>query len=223
MGSGIATMHYTGMAAMRLSAICSYSARLLTLSVVLAIVISLVALWLSFYFREETRTWSWRKIASAVVMGAAIPVMHYTGMAAAMFTASDHGHENYSRAINVSSLSVTGITTVTLMILGLVVLTAFADRRFALQELELQASRRHHQIIETALDAFIGMDSIGQVTDWNAQAEGTFGWMRSEVVGQPLRELIIPLRYRQAHTDGIHDFLLKGTGPLLNKRIETSA
>src|ERR1700682_2421801 len=45
MGGGIATMHYTGMAAMRLPAMCSYDPVLLTLSVVLAIAISLVALW----------------------------------------------------------------------------------------------------------------------------------------------------------------------------------
>src|SRR5260370_32312877 len=46
MGSGIAAMHYTGMAAMRLPAICHYSLALVTLSLVLAIVLSLVALFL---------------------------------------------------------------------------------------------------------------------------------------------------------------------------------
>src|SRR5882672_4885425 len=53
MGAGIATMHYTGMEAMRLSAMCHYSFPLVTLSVVLAIVISLVALWLTFHFRND--------------------------------------------------------------------------------------------------------------------------------------------------------------------------
>src|SRR5262249_4745170 len=157
------------------------------------------------------------------IMGAAIPVMHYTGMAAATFTESPHRHEDYSFAISVSSLSVAGVTTVTLMVLALVVLTAFADRRFALQELELEASRRHHQIIETALDAFIGMDSNGQVTDWNAQAESAFGWRRAEAVSRPLHDLIIPTCHREAHTQGLHNFLLSGSGPLLNKRIETTA
>jgi len=78
MGAGIAGMHYIGMAAMRLSAECMYDIRLVSLSVVLAIVISLVALWLTFRFREEMKGTGWRKIASALVMGAAIPVMHYT-------------------------------------------------------------------------------------------------------------------------------------------------
>src|SRR6266581_2168107 len=52
MGLGIWSMHYTGMAAMRMPAMCSYNPTLLTLSVVFAIVISLVAIWLTFRFRE---------------------------------------------------------------------------------------------------------------------------------------------------------------------------
>ena len=55
MGGGIATMHYTGMAAMRLSAMCSYDPWILTLSVVLAIVISLIALLLTFRLREGAK------------------------------------------------------------------------------------------------------------------------------------------------------------------------
>jgi NO-binding membrane sensor protein with MHYT domain len=55
MGAGIATMHYTGMEAMRLPAMCHYDVRLVALSVVLAIVISFVALWLSFLSRGDQK------------------------------------------------------------------------------------------------------------------------------------------------------------------------
>jgi two-component system sensor histidine kinase/response regulator len=58
MGCGIAGMHYIGMEAMRLPAMCHYSAGLVTLSVFLAVAVSLVALWLTFYFRKETASWS---------------------------------------------------------------------------------------------------------------------------------------------------------------------
>src|SRR5438309_3105879 len=54
MGGGIATMHYTGMAAMRLSAMCHWSTSLVLLSVVVAVVISFVALLLTFCFRRVT-------------------------------------------------------------------------------------------------------------------------------------------------------------------------
>ena len=223
MGGGIATMHYTGMAAMRLDAICEYSPRLVLLSVVLAVAISLVALWLAFRFRDETHAWSWMKVVSAVVMGAAIPIMHYTGMAAATFFPSSAGHGEHLRAISAATLSVTGVTTVTVMILGLAIVTAFADRRFALQALELESSRRHRQIIEAALDAFVGMDTNGLITDWNAQAEATFGWTRAEAIGRFLADTIIPPRSRDAHTRGLWQFLAPGEAQVLNTRIDTTA
>ena len=156
-------------------------------------------------------------------MGVAIPVMHYTGMAAATFTRSPSSHHDLSHAISVSSLSVAGISIVTLMVLGVVLLTSFADRRFLLQALELESSRRHHQIIETALDAFVEMDSEGLITNWNARAETTFGWSRSDVIGHPLATIIVPHRYREAHTQGLRRFLTTGEGPVLNKRIEITA
>jgi PAS domain S-box-containing protein len=223
MGGGIAAMHYTGMAAMRLAATYRYSAGVVALSVALAIGISLVALWLAFHVRGETTPWSWRKTISALVMGAAIPVMHYTGMAAAHFSPSTPGHVDQSHAIGASSLTVTGITTVTLMILGFVVATALADRRFSLQALELESSRRHRQIVETALDAFVGMDATGLITDWNGQAERTFGWPRGEVIGRPLAEVVIPHRYRDAHGQSLRRFATTGDGPVLNRRIEITA
>jgi two-component system sensor histidine kinase/response regulator len=86
MGSGIAAMHYIGMAAMRLPAMCRYSSGLVTLSVVLAIIIAFAAMWLTFGVRGQVATWSWRKSGSALLMGLAIPTMHYVGMAAASFT-----------------------------------------------------------------------------------------------------------------------------------------
>ncbi|GAC1630243.1 MAG: hypothetical protein NVS9B14_00590 [Candidatus Acidiferrum sp.] len=143
MGGGIATMHYTGMAAMRLSAMCHWSAPRVVLSVVFAVVISFVALSLTFYFRGDMSTWSWLKISSAVVMGAAIPIMHYTGMAAATFMSGTlaQEHSDPGRVIDVSALSMAGIIAVTFMVLGLAVLTSLVGRRFSIQASELTASR----------------------------------------------------------------------------------
>jgi PAS domain S-box-containing protein len=224
MGGGIAGMHYIGMAAMRLPAICHYSLAIVVLSVVLAFVISLVALWLTFHFRGETTSWGWRKIMSALVMGAAIPIMHYTGMAAATFAPSSFVHGDLSHALSVSSLGIAGVIVVTFMVLALSLLTALADRRFSAQTLKLEASEtRYHQILESALDAFIGMDSSGLINDWNAQAETTFGWLRSEATGQMFSRMIIPERYRDRDRHGLRQFLASGEGPMLNQRIEMTA
>jgi PAS domain S-box-containing protein len=145
MGAGIAGMHYIGMAAMRLAAMCRYNVWLVTLSVVLAIVISFAALRLSFVAREEKHG-MWRKFGSATVMGAAIPVMHYTGMAAASFTASSAAPD-LSHAVSISTLGTAGITVVTLMVLALAVLTSTFNRRFSAQTLELEAAELRYRLL----------------------------------------------------------------------------
>src|ERR1700751_1556912 len=140
MGAGIASMHYIGMAAMRLPAICQFNSFLVVLSVVFAVSISLVALWITFHFRDEKTGIGWEKLAGAVVMGAAIPVMHYTGMAAASFTPSVMP-ANMSYAVTISTLGTDGVAAVTFIVLGLALLTSSLDRRFAAQTLELQEEK----------------------------------------------------------------------------------
>jgi len=139
-GAGIASMHYIGMAAMRLPAICHFTSFLVILSVVFAVLISLAALWITFHFREGKTGIGWEKLAGAVVMGAAIPVMHYTGMAAASFTPSGMPTD-LSHAVSISTLGTAGIATATFIVLGLALLTSLVDRRFATQTLEVQEEK----------------------------------------------------------------------------------
>jgi two-component system, sensor histidine kinase and response regulator len=224
MGSAIAGMHYTGMAAMRLPATCRFSLGIVTISIVLAIVISLVALLLTFYFRGETRSGGWRKALSAVVMGAAVPTMHYTGMAAASFTPSLTASGNLSHALSITSLGTTVIIVVTFMVLGLTVLTSLIDRRFSAQALELESSEKmSRQILETSFDAFVGMDSAGRIIDWNVQAENMFGWSRAEAVGRILSKTIIPPVYRGVYELEIQELLTSGQAVTLSKRFEIAA
>ncbi len=77
-------------------------------------------------------------------------------------------------------------------------------------------------IIESAYDAFISMDALGLILDWNRQAEVTFGWKREEVIGKLLSEVVIPAQYREAHQKGLARYLKTGNGPVLNKRIEVT-
>jgi PAS domain S-box-containing protein len=140
MGAGIASMHYIGMAAMRLPAICRFNSFLGVLSVAFAVLISLAALGIAFHFRDEKTGIGWEKLAGAAVMGAAIPVMHYTGMAAASFTPSGMPAD-LSHAVSISALGTAGIAAATFIVLGLVLLTSSVDRRFAAQILELQEEK----------------------------------------------------------------------------------
>ena len=78
-------------------------------------------------------------------------------------------------------------------------------------------------IIDSAHEAFIVMDSLGVITNWNQEAKRTFGWSRDEILGLHLAETIIPHRYREAHYRGLKQLLETGVGPILNRRIELVA
>ena len=191
MGGGIAAMHYIGMKAMRLPAMCMYSPWIVAFSIVIAVAISFVAISLTFRLRRQTTAGGWKKPISALTMGLAIPVMHYTGMAAASFVPAPLSSQSLTHAISISALGTTGIIVATSMVLGVVLLTARFDRTFALQAIELEASeQRYRRIVETTFDAFVGMDSDGSIVDWNSKAETIFGWARSQAIGKSLSRML---------------------------------
>ncbi|HTA66253.1 MAG TPA: diguanylate cyclase, partial [Xanthomonadaceae bacterium] len=144
MGVGIASMHYVGMAAMQVAPPIRYDPLLFGLSIVIAIVASGAALWIAFSLRGETILSAfWRKGCSALVMGAAICGMHYTGMAAAIFsagsmpTSSDSGISNLWLAATIASFS--------FVLLGTTLMVSMFDVRRAreLDVLERSASALH--------------------------------------------------------------------------------
>ncbi|HXH18956.1 MAG TPA: PAS domain S-box protein, partial [Chitinophagales bacterium] len=89
-----------------------------------------------------------------------------------------------------------------------------------------QLAEREEQvnlIIRNAPDPVVVINDKGIITRWNTEAEKTFGWKADEVVGKYLHEIIIPERYREAHTMGLARFRQTGEGRVLNKRIELPA
>jgi NO-binding membrane sensor protein with MHYT domain/GAF domain-containing protein len=154
MGLAIVAMHYIGMAAMRLQAIIQYDPLFFTLSVVIAVGASFAALWLAFRFRHQTgAAGSGWKMASSVVMGAAIAGMHYTGMAAAIFSPSDVIIMDPSRVVSISGLGVTAIAIGTFLVLGFALIASLVDQRLAAQAAYLVEAESRHESIQQALNA----------------------------------------------------------------------
>jgi PAS domain S-box-containing protein len=91
-------------------------------------------------------------------------------------------------------------------------------------EVALTDSNNSNQmILETAHDAFVGIDEKGKVVAWNSQAETTFGWPASEAVGRVLADLIIPNRFVGQHVAGLSNYLVARQGPVVNRLIEMVA
>ncbi|HYG89904.1 MAG TPA: MHYT domain-containing protein [Azospirillum sp.] len=83
MGLGIATMHYLGMAAMRMHADLVHDPAIVALSLVIAVAASGLSLWLAFGHGRRAPL-----VVAAVAMALAISGMHYTAMWAAHVSGS---------------------------------------------------------------------------------------------------------------------------------------
>jgi len=118
LGIAIAAMHYTGMYAMTDSMIIRYIPSIFMASIVIAIVAAEAALWLAIKSNQGLLRHKIRlKVASALIMGAAICGMHYTGMAAAVFFPKPN-MEMHAIILNPEMLAIS-IAGVTFLILGI--------------------------------------------------------------------------------------------------------
>ncbi|WP_281888586.1 response regulator [Paenibacillus sp. YYML68] len=131
---GVTSMHYIGMEAMQIG--ISYDRFYFALSVLIALVASIAALWLTFYFRKDRGRGQWLKLASGLIMGAAIVGLHYTGMMAAQF----HMEEGFSRAGVVLDQKWLAyfISGGTLFTLGVSLFGIFISKQFSSKDLEIE-------------------------------------------------------------------------------------
>ena len=176
MGLGVAAMHYTGMAAMRVPGNLAYDPRIVAVSVAIAVTASTAALWLTF-----RRNRPWQRLMAAGVMGLAVAGMHYTGMAAATFTAEEAGaHPAHAAILSTGqqdlALAVAGITFV---VLFLAMMAGSFDQRRTQRRLHVSEAR-----FRSAVRAVDGVM-------WTTNAAGDFieeqpGW--EQITGHTFAE-----------------------------------
>ncbi|MFI5843354.1 PAS domain S-box protein [Catenuloplanes sp. NPDC051500] len=87
-------------------------------------------------------------------------------------------------------------------IVGIAVVGRDITAQAAEQRMLLEQRQRLARIMETAGDALVSMDEDGAITEWNAAAERTFGWPAAQVIGRPLRDVLIQPQDRAAHDTG---------------------
>jgi PAS domain S-box-containing protein len=190
MGLGIAGMHYTGMAAMRMPANLTYDGLWVAVSILIAIGASVVALWLAF-----RRTGLAQRLVAAVAMGMAVSGMHYAAMHAAAFTAHaemDHAHGQASLQQTSVALAVAATT---FLILFLALVAAMFDRRFALlaerEAAALRASEERYRTLykKTPLPLH-SLNEAGVIEHASDAWLDLLGYRREEVVGRPITDFM---------------------------------
>jgi diguanylate cyclase (GGDEF)-like protein/PAS domain S-box-containing protein len=91
------------------------------------------------------------------------------------------------------------------------------------EEAQQNVQDRLRSVLQHAADAYVSIDMNGGITEWNRQAEDTFGWPRAQVLGMRMSEVLIPEEARAAHERGFQRFLSSGAGPVIGQRIEVMA
>ena len=215
MGAGIGAMHYSGMAAIRSSALLRYDPRLVAVSVIVAVVLAFISLQARFGLRRRQMSETAATTVAATVMGIAVAGMHYTAMQASGFfpIAGVDPTENVLPTMLLALL----IAVFSVLIAGLAILASIAGRQLELasglkaevgrrQALEQEAEggrARLQAIFDAVADAIVTIDKRGRIQQWSSSAQRIFGYTPEEVAGADLT-MLMPEPHRSRH-DGYMD------------------
>jgi diguanylate cyclase (GGDEF)-like protein len=147
MGAGIATMHYTGMAAMKMQPGVIYDPWLFAASVAIAVLASGAALWIAFRLRHDGERVVLARLGASLVMGCAIVGMHYTGMAASAFPSDSWCGAAYT-GIDAKWLAFV-VIVVSLAVFAITLIVSMLDVRA--DALAMSLDRANSELVQLAL------------------------------------------------------------------------
>ena len=197
LGLAVVTMHYTGMAAVRVPAHLSYDPMLVGASVLIAVGASTVALWLFLWLRHDNtrRGRSFRAVA-AVVMGLAIAGMHYTAMAAVRFTNGGAMAPMSSRFVLSSSGLAVPVVMGAFVIITLTLAGAVTDRwvrtKLASAEALRESEERYRSVVSEIDEVIFRTDATGRWTFLNPAWTQITGFSPEESLGTPISDYVHP-------------------------------
>lgn len=186
LGAGIGTMHYTGMAAMRIDGLVRYNPQLFFLSIVVAVVLAFLAL----QIRYRVKSRRWRVPVAATVMGCAVSGMHYTAMAATYFLRE--GDVSIPDSAFQPTLLATIVSIFTVLLIALVMVATLAGR---IQETARRLRESEYQtrnIIETTQEGFAQVDVNQLLQKVNPAFCAMLGRDRDNVIGRRITEFFTP-------------------------------
>ncbi|HTE43933.1 MAG TPA: MHYT domain-containing protein [Gemmatimonadaceae bacterium] len=196
LGLAIVTMHYTGMAAVRVDgARFEYDPTLVGASVLIAITAATVALRLFLWLRSDnTPRGRILRIAAAVVMGLAISGMHYTAMAAVRFTGDvAMAPMNHGFQIGTTGLAVP-VVMGAFVILILTIAGSITDHwvrvKLAGAEALQESEERYRSVISEIDEVIFRTDASGRWTFLNAAWTQITGYAVEETLGHSVYDSV---------------------------------
>ncbi|MEG5900204.1 bifunctional diguanylate cyclase/phosphodiesterase [Enterobacter bugandensis] len=160
LSAGVVAMHYIGMAALMLEGSILWDRRIVGVSVMIAVVASGVALWLAFRLRDKHKGVFVTRILAALVMGAAICAMHYTGMSAAHFHEMAH---TLPGGVSELGLSI-WVSVTTLALLGMMLIISLIDSHWRTSRLTDNLRQLNRQLeLQVRFDTLTGLANRQQM------------------------------------------------------------
>ncbi|WP_416305441.1 MHYT domain-containing protein [Neptunicella sp. SCSIO 80796] len=221
-GAGIGTMHYIGMAAMQMAPLLRYDPWFFALSIVVAVSLAILALWVKFGINQFLRariSETWLNIISGSVMGFAISGMHYTGMAAARFV-QPAGMNLPPEKGQDAALMAMGIAMTTVFITALVVGVNLVLRYRDISKVSHENEKRLLAMMDTAVDAIITVNHQEKIIGANQAVAKIYGWSYKELIGQHVSVLIPPSKLTQFK---LQSFVSDAQDSMSGSALETEA
>lgn len=129
--------------------------------------------------------------------------------------AADNQRVKVSETLRRLALSVLGLL-IALTIVAVLLLRLYRSSQVVSAEKEAVKSR-FEAAVKSSLDAVLVVDTEGHIIEFNGGAEAMFGYSRSEALGQPMVDLIIPPDYRARHEQGMRRFREHGTSRVVGR------
>lgn len=231
--AGIAAMHFTGMAAMRMEADILYHPGRFLLA--LAIVVLLASLGLVANYLLQRYRGSYQlvtKLGAAVILGLVIASMHYTVMFATYFKASD---TLIIVAASDPVLLAGLIALASLIILSLNFLSSFVGEETAAEALLyrratgtkeeektlIESEEFLHSLVDTLSDGIITIDAQGVVKYFDLKAETLFGYAAAEVLGNNVK-MLMPAPIFSVHDGYLRRYQQTGEAHIIGRQREVT-
>lgn len=207
MGLGIVSMHYIGMSALMLSPPLRYNPAIVVTSVGIAVVVSIMALWIGRWNQRSGRNPHFTRLLSSLIMGMAIAGMHYTAMQDMHIDANSVCISDGLNLPNGLMAMAVAAAVMVLLVSGLV--AALFSKRIREQEQLLLA--RAHTYLEMSPDSLLVVNADASLHFVNQRAMAMFGLPADVQLGDlKLQDFIKP----QEPLKKVHESAGSGSGVL---------